>query len=515
MAQGNSFAQTVSSFHGLALPEAEMSLAGYSALIAHFSLRLPLPDHLSAISTKHRRYEKGPWLVFTPKHKPEDTLAGHLRFAFKHEGIDLAVLKALFDTAPPAGILRIIKDEPTGAYARRLWFFYEWLTGKTLDVPDAKVGNYVDALDSAFQYGVTPSVSRRHRVRNNLPGTRNFCPLVRRTPKLEALIAMNLGAKAKKSIGSIHADILSRAAAFLLLKDSKASYAIEGEKPPYNRAERWGRAIGEAGQRNLTADELLRLQEVVIGDKRFISMGWRKEGGFIGIHDRSTGSPIPDHVSARWEDIPALIDGLVVASRILAESPYDPVLAAAVIAFGFVFIHPLEDGNGRIHRYLIHHVLAEKGFAPTGIVFPVSAVILDRIAEYRRTLEACSKPRLDLIEWEPAPRGNVHVLNETIDLYRYFDATRQAEFLYECVQQTVEKTLPEEVAYLERHDGMKSYIDAHFDMSDKLSETLIAFLRQGKGKLSNRARNKELSKLTGKEAAMLEAKFADLFGELE
>jgi hypothetical protein len=45
MAQGNSFAQTVSSFHGLALPEAEMSLAGYSALIAHFSLRLPLPDH--------------------------------------------------------------------------------------------------------------------------------------------------------------------------------------------------------------------------------------------------------------------------------------------------------------------------------------------------------------------------------------------------------------------------------------------------------------------------------------
>ena len=169
-----------------------MSLAGYSALIAHFSLRLPLPDHLSAISTKHRRYEKGPWLVFTPKHKPEDTLAGHLRFAFKHEGIDVAVLKALFDTAPPAGILRIIKDEPTGAYARRLWFFYEWLTGKTLDVPDAKVGNYVDALDSAFQYGVTPSVSRRHRVRNNLPGTRNFCPLVRRTPKLEALIAMNL-----------------------------------------------------------------------------------------------------------------------------------------------------------------------------------------------------------------------------------------------------------------------------------------------------------------------------------
>jgi len=78
--------------------------------------------------------------------------------------------------------------------------------------------------------------------------------------------------------------------------------------------------------------------------------------------------------------------------------------------------------SGFAAGYLIHHVLAEKGFAP--------AVILDRIADYRRMLEAFSKPGMDLIEWEPTPRSNVHVLNETIDLYRYFDATRQAEFLY-------------------------------------------------------------------------------------
>jgi hypothetical protein len=37
----------------------------------------------------------------------------------------------------------------------------------------------------------------------------------------------------------------------------------------------------------------------------------------------------------------------------------DPVVAAAILAFGFVYIHPFEDGNGRIHRYLIHHVLAD------------------------------------------------------------------------------------------------------------------------------------------------------------
>jgi len=122
-------------------------------------------------------------------------------------------------------------------------------------------------------------------------------------------------------------------------------------------------------------------------------------------------------------------------------------------------------------------------------------------------LETCSKPRLSLIEWEPTPRGNVEVLNETIDLYRYFDATRQAEFLYECVQQTVEKTLPEEVAYLEQHARMRSFIAEHFDMPDKVAEALIAFLRQGDGKFSKRARTKEFSELTEEEFTMLEEKF--------
>lgn len=272
-----------------------------------------------------------------------------------------------------------------------------------------------------------------------------------------------------------------------------------------------GAQIGQAGQQKLTARELLRLQEIVIGDKRFTKMGWRNEGGFIGVHDRFTNAPIPDHISARWQDVADLIDGLIATGNRLSGSDYDPVLVATLIAFGFVFIHPFEDGNGRIHRYLIHHVLAEKGFAPAGIVFPVSAVILERIDEYRRTLETYSKPRLDLIDWEPTRLGNVEVLNETIDLYRYFDATRQAEFLYDCVRQTVEKTLPDEVAYLSRHDEMLNFIEDHFDMPGKVSQNLIVCLRQGKGKLSKRAREKEFRRLTGKEIEMLEEKFAGIF----
>ncbi len=66
------------------------------------------------------------------------------------------------------------------------------------------------------------------------------------------------------------------------------------------------------------------------------------------------------------------------------------------LGFRLLFTHPFEDGNGRIHRYLFHHVLAESGFVPKGLVFPVSAVILERIDDYRKILQWYSKPRLDL-----------------------------------------------------------------------------------------------------------------------
>ena len=488
-----------------------MTLAGYAALIHAFDLRVPLPHTCAAISAKHRRYDVEGWSVFTPRHKPEDTLAAHLTFALRHEALDLAVLRSLFQAVKPPEIEKIIKAEPTGKHGRRLWFLHEWLMGKRLAVPDSKVTNLVDVVDPDAQYPGPSTPSKRHRVRNNLPGVRDFCPLIRRTKTLERMLTLRLNKKARQVIGAIHPDVLARAAAFLLLKDSKASYAIEGERPAHNRAERWGRAIGQAGRQKLSPQELVRLQQIVIEDRRFTKMGWRKEGGFIGVHERGTNVPIPDHIAARAPDIAPLISGLIATNEKLSGGDFDPVQAAALIAFGFVFIHPFEDGNGRIHRYLIHHVLAEKEFTPKGVVFPVSAVILERIDEYRRILEVFSRPRLDLIRWRPTSSGNVEVLNETMDLYRYFDATRQAEFLYDCVRRTVDKSLPEEVAYLAGHDKMKTFIGKYLDMSDGKTELLIGFLRQRGGKLSKRARDKEFRGLKDKEVQTIEREFANIF----
>jgi hypothetical protein len=507
----NQNSRTVTTFHNFPMLEEEVTLAGYSALIKKYVLSVPNPDYLCAIGIKHKKYNKKQWRIFTPRHKPNDSLYGHLTFALKYEGIELPVLKTLFEMIEPEAISEIVCSEPTGAYSRRIWFLYEWLCDKKLDIEDVTQGNFVDLINDTLQYPGPSRDSRRHRVRNNLPGTRNFCPLIRRTEKLDHFIEMDLSQVAVNHIGKTHTDLLSRAAAFLLLKDSKASYTIEGESPPHNRIERWGKIIGEAGQRKLSIEELEYLQQVVIADNRFVQLGYRVEGGFVGDHDRVTRMPMPVHISARAEDLESLLSGLIETYKLLSESNYDAVLTATMISFGFVFIHPFEDGNGRIHRYLFHHVLAEKGFVSKGLVFPVSAVILDRIDDYKQTLEYYSKPRLNLIEWRPTPKNNVEVLNKTIDLYRYFDVTKQAEFFFECVEATVNKTLPEEVSYLAKYDLLNNFIKNYIDMPDKLVDLLINFLNQNDGNLSKRARDKEFNLLTGDEIQTIERKYDDIF----
>jgi Fic family protein len=195
----------------------------------------------------------------------------------------------------------------------------------------------------------------------------------------------------------------------------------------------------------------------------------------------------------------------------MRASELDPVLQAAATAFGFVNVHPFEDGNGRLHRCLIHHVLGERGFTPPGLVLPVSSVMLDRIDGYRRALQEHSSPLMDFIDWRPTPRQNVEVTNDTIDLYRFFDCTAEAEFLYECVARAVEHDLPSEIDFLRRQDEAQRRILEIVDMPDHLAQKLLLFMRQNEGKIPKRRRQDEFAALTDEEAERIEAVYREVF----
>ncbi len=233
---------------------------------------------------------------------------------------------------------------------------------------------------------------------------------------------------------------------------------------------------------------------------------------FLGDRDHN-GDPVPEFIGVRPGDLPALLDGLLAANKRMTASAIDPVLQATATAFGFVYIHPYQDGNGRLHRCLIHHVLAEREFTPAGMVFPVSAVMLDRIIEYQRTLQGHSGPLMPFINWRSKADRSVEVLDDTADLYRYFDCTAEAEFLYACVARTVEHDLPNEIDYLRRHDEAQRRIMETVEMPDRLAQELIMFIRRNGGKLPKRRRKKEFAALTNEEVARIEATCEEVFGD--
>ena len=498
-------------FQGSPLPQGA-ELVGWSALAHSLDVAAPVRN-LSCVSQKHVRGSKrsdGTWNIYDKRYRPESTLEGHLTFAMRHETIDLLVLKRILQAVPETALVEMIRAKPRGATARRIWFFFETLTGKRLDISDAPAVKAVDALDPDRYYTGGRLISRRHRVRDNLLGTGELCPVIRRTPKLEKMIALDLPAKTQDTIGKAGAQLIARAASFILLEDSRASFEIEGERPPVNRLERWGHAVMEAGKRPLRQAEIYRLHSVLMGDDRFRTTEYRTEEVFLGRRNRNY-EPLPEFIGAPQGDVTHLMTALDECGDRLRHSGVDPVLHAACVAFGFVYIHPFTDGNGRLHRCLIHQILAERKFTPPEMVFPVSSVMLSRINDYGATLRAHSGPLMRFISWRALPNGNVEVTNDTSDLYRYYDCTNEAEFLYDCILQTTEFDLPREIDYLKRHDAVVRRIIDAFGMPNRTAEDIIMLIRRNGGIFPRKRRKKEFAKLAEKEIASLEAIVAEGF----
>mgnify|MGYP006445385743 CR=1 FL=1 len=126
-------------------------------------------------------------------------------------------------------------------------------------------------------------------------------------------------------------------------------------------------------------------------------------------------------------------------------------------------------------------------------------------------LQSYSHPLLDFVDWKTTENNNVKVFNDTVDFYRYFDATKQAEFLYDCVLDTLKRIIPQEVNYLLNYDEFKRSISDKFEMPDNMIATLVRFLEQNNGILSKRALNKEFSVLKDHEVEWIQESYNNIF----
>lgn len=490
---------------------ADTRVAGYGRVVDSLSLRVPL-RRLTVVSNK--RVKGGPesvegTTVRDVREWPGGSLADHLLFAVRREELDLLILRKAFEAADPDQLAERIRENAFSVPGRQLWFLYEWLTGKQLDVPDVASGAYHDVLDPDLYHCLANGKpSRRHRLRNNLPGTPVFCPIARKT---NGTSGDDLSLKVRAIVKGADPGLMKRAEAFLATGDSRSSFAIEGEKPDADRLQRWARTLKRAGRETLSTALLDRLQDEILGDDSGIHKGYRIDNVFIGAHSRM-GDPMPEFVGAKSADLPDLMKGLFdFEALVLEDGGFDAVVHATALSFGFVYVHPYQDGNGRLHRYLMQHVLSERGVSPAGIVIPLSQQLLERKAEYFATLASHSAPLMESIEWRATPNGNVEVLNDTADLYRYPDVTEQVSFLTSCLNRTVEHDMPNEISYLAAYDRAFDGIDRIVDLPRNEVGLLITLIRQNGGKLSKNRRKANFAGLSEEQVSAAEAIVGDSF----
>lgn len=481
--------------------------AGYDALIARYGLEVIPNWHRSAISSSSKRHsvtERGVVFdVYDRTLQPDDSLSGHIEFALKYDGINMEILSALFQKVDPLELVQYIQSKPTGRYTRRIWYLYELLTGRQLPIENVTSGNYVDLLDPDSYYTAPALPVRRQRINDNLLGDQRFSPIVRRTPLLRQFEAENLPERCRQLLAAYPPAILKRALSYLYTRETKSSFEIEHVTLDALRTERFIDLLVLAERDDfLSKQALIDLQNRIV-DKRFADHDYRTTQNYVGESIGVAAQKI-HYVSPKPGDLPDLMEGIYAAHARMATDAVHPVVHAAAIAFGFVFAHPFEDGNGRIHRFLIHNVLARRHFTPPNVIFPVSAAMLADHDAYDAALEAFSQPLLRLADYTLDAAGRMTVRNQTASHYRYIDMTAQTEALFTFIERTIQTDLQDELRFIQNYDSARTSLREIADLPDRLSDLFIRLCLQNNGVLSASKRRSLFAQLSDDEVARMQ-----------
>ena len=435
--------------------------------------------------------------------RPEASLAGHLRFALKHEGVHLEALSRLFAVASAADIEAWIRSAPTGQYARRTGFLYEWLTGKRLDVPDATRGNYIPAIDPQFELTAPRPVNNtRWRVRDNLLGNGGFSPQVHLTPDTTQALALNVGQRIARLEEQFSADLVLRSAVWLTVKESRASFAIEHEEDKRDRIQRFAAVMEQrTGQSAdpLNPAELDALQREILGPDA-LHYGLRRSPVFVGESARF-GEEHVHYIGPHWDDVPSILTGL--RELLKRTAGLSPVARAALLSFGFVYLHPMIDGNGRISRFLINDVLRRDGALPAPYIVPISAILQRpdlRPLSYDGVLELLSRPLMQQYRSQysfgaeqQGQDGVTYNLQfeayqDALHAWRYPDLTRHVSFLADALDLTIEQEMRSEAQYLQRHRAARTRLKTIIEGPDPTLDRIIRSVRESRGTISGKLR---------------------------
>ena len=167
----------------------------------------------------------------------------------------------------------------------------------------------------------------------------------------------------------------------------------------------------------------------------------------------------------------------------------DPLIAAGIISFGFVFLHPFMDGNGRLSRFLIHQTLCRAGALENGLLLPVSVAMKREERLYLETLQEFSRPAREFWDVRWIDQGNMS-FNFTGHpaIYRFWDATAGVRFTLEMAKRALEVELREETVFLQNYDKIVKAVDERYDVRGSDLANLVMMCLSQNGTVSKHRR---------------------------
>ncbi len=480
-----------------------MKLAGYNYLIEKLDLRVPDLQLGLAIGEK-KIDEVLPFgsssIKFLAKTKKVgETNCDHIEIAIQHQGVRLQYLVPVFEKIDSDELTEFIKEKPTSAIRRCIWYLYEWLIGLELDIPDSRA-NYTMLLDDRYYYTLKGGKKNpRTRVINNFLGTKEFCPIIRKTPELlewaeKDLMDMAL-AKLNTLHGKVNTETLGRSVAYLYTKETKSSTDIEKEDSRADKTTKFYQVLKNSGTLPLNKRRLIDIQNKIVRSEKK-DEDYRDDEIYVGETRLTWQDGVEENIhfiGPKQDQVESMMKGwLATHNQILLDQDTPPMIHAGLLSFGFVYIHPFSDGNGRIHRYVVHDVLKTRHSSlDQDFIIPVSAAILARPSEYDRVLETISKPVMALIDYELSPNDYSLKIDSDLDyLYRYPDLTAHVIFLYEMMESAISEDLVKEVTYIIKYDLVKEIIEQLYDLPNKDLDLMIRLIIQNNGKVAQKKRKK-------------------------
>lgn len=437
------------------------------------------------------RLEDGAMLV-PHKLAPEPTLLQQALFALKHEGVRLDLLVSALRRIPPAELVAWVQATPNSIYGRKLGHLWEALHQQRLPgLGEPGVAAAYAPLFEPAQYFVGQAQrDARWRIEFNGLGDLHFCPVVRKTPALMALIDKDILGQAQAFAESVGEAMLERALNWAYLSETEGSFAIEGEAPSADKAALFAALLRRAHeQRPLTEAWLVELQNAAISNPFDKAVQFRTEQNRLqrdvpGAAGVTYVPPVPELAVT-------LMNGLMRLTNQRAAE-LDPLVHAAVVSFAFVFIHPFMDGNGRLSRYLIHHCLGQSGRLPPQFLLPISVAMKRHEADYLNALTAFSKPARQLcqVTWGGDEHYTYEWAPEADTWFRYMDLSDAATFTLAMAEASLDTHMRQEVEFLGLFDRVKRYINERHDLRGSDLANLIVTIFQNGGTLSNNRRKR-------------------------